>query len=386
MAAASAADGPAAGLRLRRLVLFAAIMAAQFGVFEAALRTWGSSEAAPSFQGLFEGDPEIGYRLKPGARVHFATSEFAADIAINEDGVRDDAPLGLKPAGEKRVVLLGDSLVLAVQVSFAQTFGELLEHELNARGGPWRYRVINAGVQGYGPVEETLLFRELAERLQPDVVIQTIFVGNDAEEAVRSEPRLRGDQSAADALQDTAVTRLRRLVRRSMVLQILRLRAVSAADRFTGATAPPEPPLQSYAANPAPRIAQGIAITRECVEEVARLAAAHGAKTAIALMPARFQVDDADYGRLKEAVAGAGGELVRDAATQRFADGLGGLGLPVVDLLPPLRGALPGPDLFYQETVHLTPRGHQVVAHALAAFLEAEGLAPGRERLAGTAR
>jgi lysophospholipase L1-like esterase len=386
MAAGSAADGRAAGLRLRRLVLFAAIMAAQFGVFEAALRTWGSSEAAPSFQGLFEGDPEIGYRLKPGARVHFATSEFAADIAINEDGVRDDAPLAPKAAGEKRVVLLGDSLVLAVQVPFAQTFGELLERELNARRGPWRYRVINAGVQGYGPVEETLLFRALAERLQPDVVIQTIFVGNDAEEAVRSEPRLRGDLSAADALQDTAVTRLRRLVRRSMVLQILRLRAVSAADRFTGATAPPEPPLQSYAANPAPRIAQGIAITRECVAAVARLAAAHGAKTAIALMPARFQVDDADYGRLKEAVAGAGGELVRDAATRRFADGLGDVGLPIVDLLPPLRGALPGPDLFYQETVHLTPRGHQVVAHALAAFLEREGLAPGRERLAGTAR
>ena len=32
--------------------------------------------------------------------------------------------------------------------------------------------------------------------------------------------------------------------------------------------------------------------------------------------------------------------------------------------------ALPGPDLFFQETVHLTPRGHEVVAAALDRFIE----------------
>ena len=32
--------------------------------------------------------------------------------------------------------------------------------------------------------------------------------------------------------------------------------------------------------------------------------------------------------------------------------------------------ALPGPDLFFQETVHLTPRGHEIVAEALYRFIE----------------
>jgi hypothetical protein len=86
-------------------------------------------------------------------------------------------------------------------------------------------------------------------------------------------------------------------------------------------------------------------------------------------MPARFQVDDADYGRLREIVAQSGGELVRDAATARFDAALGPLPLPRLDALPALRAALPGPDLFFQETVHLTPRGHQVVAAALERFL-----------------
>jgi hypothetical protein len=53
------------------------------------------------------------------------------------------------------------------------------------------------------------------------------------------------------------------------------------------------------------------------------------------------------------------------------------LQLPMIDLLPPLRDALPGSDLFFQETVHLTPRGHEVVAAALAQFVLEQKLAGG---------
>ena len=63
---------------------------------------------------------------------------------------------------------------------------------------------------------------------------------------------------------------------------------------------------------------------------------------------------------------------MRDGASQRFDRGLAPIPVPRLDLLPPLRAALPGPDLFYQETVHLTPRGHEVVAEELARFIERE--------------
>jgi hypothetical protein len=155
-----------------------------------------------------------------------------------------------------------------------------------------------------------------------------------------------------------------------MVLQIMRVRVLSATERLTPTLAPPEPPLQSYAARPASRIAEGLNVSRDCLRDIASTAAAAGAKTAIVLMPARFQVDDPDYGRLRDIVAGAGGELVRDAATERFKEALAPLGVPVYDVLPDLRRALPGPDVFYQETVHLTPRGHEVVAASLDRVLE----------------
>jgi hypothetical protein len=105
---------------------------------------------------------------------------------------------------------------------------------------------------------------------------------------------------------ESLLTRLRRLVRRSMVLQILRLRVVSATERLSPSLAPPEPPLQSYAAQPAPRISAGLAIARASIEDIARTASAAGASTAVVLMPARFQVDDGDFGRLKEIVSAAG--------------------------------------------------------------------------------
>lgn len=364
--------------RLRRLAAFLLVMAVQFGIFETALRVWGSSEAAPAFQGLFTPDPDTGFRLKPGARMRFTTPEFDTEIAINNAGVRDDEDVGPKAADERRIVILGDSLVLSVQVSHARTFGEVLERRLNSRPSRYRYRVINAGVQGFGPVQELLFFKKIGAELQPDVVIATVFVGNDAEEAVATRVALdRTERPLMDTLRESVTTPLRRLVRRSMVLQVLRLRVVAATERLRPSVAPPEAPLQSYAAKPAPRIQQGIEITRDCVRQIAEHASTFGARTAVLLMPARFQVDDGDYGRLRSAVAQAGGELVRDAATERFDAAFAELGLPRLDVLPALREAPPGPDLFFQRNVHLTPRGHEVVAAALDRFLAKHGLVDG---------
>jgi lysophospholipase L1-like esterase len=362
----------------RRALLLLAIGGVQFAGFEAALRMWGHSEAAPSFQALFMPDAHIGYRLRPNARTRFVTSEFDAHIAINAQGVRDDRDIGPKPTTERRIVVLGDSLVLSVQVDQQQTFCSLLEARLNRDGGPYTYRVINAGVQGYGPVEELLFFREIARTFQPDLVIETIFVGNDAEEAVASSPRLRADaRPAVDVAADSLRTRMRRLVRRSMVLQVLRLRIVSVLDRLPSWKAPPEPPLQSYAAHPAARIAEGLRISRDCVAAIAKEAAAAGARTMVMFIPARFQVNDLDYRQLNSAVSQAGGELVRDAASQRFETAIAELPLPRLDLLPVLR-ATPRPDeMFFQQTVHLTPRGHEVVADAMERFIREKGLADG---------
>ena len=371
--------------RIRRVSLLAAVIAFQFLAFETGLRLGGSSEAAPAFQSLFLRDPDIGFRLRPGARIRFTTPEFDTQIAVNNVGIRDDEELGPKTLEERRIVVLGDSLVLSVQVPQAATFPEVLERRLNGRSSSEPYRVLNAGVQGYGPVQELRWFKKLGATLEPDLVIVTIFVGNDAEEAYASRAALgESGHSSTDKLRDTLTTNLRRFVRQSMVLQIIRTRITAVTGRIQFRSTVPEPPHQSYAAHPSPWVDDGFAIAINCVREIAAHARSLGAQTAVVLMPARFQLVDTDYDRIRRVVADSGGDLVRDAATARFAAALAHLDLPWLDLLPALRSAEPRSGLFFERNIHLTPRGHEIVAAAIEAFLDEHGLlghgAPGRER------
>jgi hypothetical protein len=124
-------------------------------------------------------------------------------------------------------------------------------------------------------------------------------------------------------------------------------------------------------------VAHGLEVSRRAIAKIAERASGIGARTAIALMPARFQTNDPDFGRLVEIVRQAGGELDRDSASRRFAGALAPLGLPMIDVQTTLAVQPDREGLFYLQTVHLTPRGHQVVADALFNFLEGAGLVSG---------
>ena len=354
------------------MLLCIVVLALEFAALEAALRTYGGTEAGPGFQGLFMQDPRVGHRPRPGARTRYTTVEFSTEIAINAQGVRDDADLGAKAANERRVLVLGDSLVFSVQVDLQQTFCKRLEARLAAADPHHTWRVINGGVQGYGPVHEWLFYQTVGDALQPDVVLIVAFVGNDAVDANDTEPWIDAGGPPVSQSVDRAADRVRRLTRSSMVLQIARLRVDQLKAHFAGPA--PERPLASYLSDPPPAIAHGLQVTRRAFGLIAALAAQRGARTALVLMPARFQVDDADFGRLAVIVGQAGGTLVRDAASERFERALAPLELPMLDLLPVLASQPDRAGLFFERNVHLTPRGHEVVADALFQFMKQSGL------------
>ena len=368
-----------------RLLLFSAIAGAQFLVFEAGLRLAGGSEAAPVFQQLFLQDPVVGYRLKPGARARFRTADFDTDIIINSSGTRD-REIGPKAPDEHRIVVLGDSLVLAVQVEQEETFTAVLEKRLNAHRAPGeaRYRVINAGIQGYGPVEELAFFEHVASRFDADVVLVGVFVGNDAMEANDTGagilPVAEGTVAQVASSASEAVKRpspyplwLRRLTRRSMVLQITRMRATTILERF-GQVRPIDRALTMYLPELPPEMARGLAVSRECIRRIDGIARERGGRTGIVLLPARFQVRDDDYANLRAIVAESGGTLLRDVGTTRFQEALAPLGLPMTDPLPVFRQFPQQPELFFATTAHLTVRGHEVLAAGLEGFLRSSGL------------
>jgi lysophospholipase L1-like esterase len=363
---------PVVLLKAKRSVLWRALvlilmLVAQFALLEAGLRFYGSFEGTSTFQSLFMNDPQVGVRLRPNARIRYSTVEFTTDIAINAQGVRDDEAIGPKAPDERRIVVLGDSLVLSVQVSVQDTFCKKLEERLNARGGPQHWRVINGGVQGYGPVNEWLFFDHVAAAFQPDVVLIVAFVGNDAIEAADAAAAFEAGRPVAVA--QPGVIWARRLVRSSVVLQSARMRWDELRSRITAGT--PERPLVTYLTNPPPIVEQGLVVTRRAFEQIAQRARGMGASTGIVLMPARLQINDEDFGNLSAIVRAAGGELDRNGASRRFHDALAPLGLPMLDLEPVLASQPDRAGLFFQRTIHLTPRGHEVVAGALFDFLQA---------------
>jgi len=199
-----------------------------------------------------------------------------------------------------------------------------------------------------------------------------VFTGNDAVEALDTESWLEAGRPA-EAASSQALNSVRRLVRSSMVLQLVRSRYDLLRARLEGPA--PARALLGYLDNPPAEVFHGFDVARDAFGRIAARASDVGADTGLVLMPARFQTDDGDFGRLADVVRQSGGTLLRNAATERFRTALAPLGLPMVDVLPVLESQPDRTGLFYQRNIHLTRRGHQVVADTLHAFLESSGLA-----------
>lgn len=103
---------------------------------------------------------------------------LAANVNIdgfttNAKGIRGPT-LGPKPPDTHRVLAVGDSFTLGLQVRDEETFSALLSESL----GPG-IEVLNAGVPGYGTEQATEFMRRLVPEVQADAVLLTVYTGND---------------------------------------------------------------------------------------------------------------------------------------------------------------------------------------------------------------
>ena len=115
-------------------------------------------------------DPEILYRLIPGATGHFNGTE----IKVNSLGLRDREYQIPAPPGIRRILVLGDSIVFGVGLEPEQTLSGQLSRLLAPD------EAINAGVFGYNLAQEISLLKDVGLRYRPDVVV-SCFVHNDIE-------------------------------------------------------------------------------------------------------------------------------------------------------------------------------------------------------------
>ncbi|WP_295640473.1 SGNH/GDSL hydrolase family protein [uncultured Methylibium sp.] len=103
---------------------------------------------------------------------------------INTDGFRGEE---LLPAGSaRRVVIYGDSFIHASYTPDDETFAVVLGRQLQAAAGA-RIEVVNAGVSSYGPDQIILKMEDELPRLRPDLVVVSVFAGNDYGDLMRNK-------------------------------------------------------------------------------------------------------------------------------------------------------------------------------------------------------
>lgn len=142
---------------------------------------WAVAEIVVARAGLLEyppsmnrGHPTRGYTLRAGFE---GESAYGIPFRVSAQGFRTPQVAVPKPAGTKRVLVLGDSVTWGAGVREEETFARKLEHALGAELA-CPVEVVNAGVSGYGTLEELDVLEREGIGFEPDVVL-VYYVEND---------------------------------------------------------------------------------------------------------------------------------------------------------------------------------------------------------------
>src|SRR5262249_43928403 len=117
----------------------------------------------------YQYDPELGWSLAPNSTTVVSLPRTVT-VKNNSLGLRDVEP---ERDSKPTILFLGDSFVSGYNVEDSERFTDLLRSELPG------YRIVNAGVTGYGTDQEYLLMRRLWDLIDPDVVVLMFCVEND---------------------------------------------------------------------------------------------------------------------------------------------------------------------------------------------------------------
>ncbi len=160
----SRAGSPPARRRWRRFGQVLGVLLVCLVAGELSLRV--AQYLRPSF--IFESDSFLRFRGRPHAPNY--------DQRLNSQGFNDRERLAEKPAGVYRILALGDSFVFGV-VPYRGNFVTLLEERLVSSGRA--VEAINLGIPKTNPEDHPRLLATYGLGLDPDAVLQLVYVGND---------------------------------------------------------------------------------------------------------------------------------------------------------------------------------------------------------------
>jgi len=350
-----------------KLGLLAVTSLLMVGVLELAIRQFFPAPATwidPQVTHLES--PLLGWVLPPGLEAY----TIDAPVTVNAAGYRDDDFPRAKPAGEYRVLALGDSFTFALGVRFEDLWVQQLELALGARVGPERSaQVVNAAVAGYNTRQELIVLESDGWSLDPDLVVVAFYwndlVGNDEPiPDLQTTPRIanaeltweRGEREQGHLIPAA----LRDRLRQSVLLYQATIRAKQVMAAF-------DPPAGAYATvqralleGDDDTLEPYWRATRERLLEITASARRRGVPVVLMLFPMENEIK-IDFPEMRMA------ETLREVWAPT--------GMPFVDLTAAYRESLRGgANPFLPYDLHPNAHGMKIASDRLLEVIETEDL------------
>lgn len=323
------------------------------------------------FLNLFERSQRFGVVLAPSssARIRSRLGRVT-EVRTNSLGFR--GPEWPEHPRATRVLLVGDSQVLGYNVAFADSMSAQLATLLDAD-------VMPLAVPSWGPPEYAMAVAEWAPRLHPTHVVFVANAANDWFETTVPNARRTTTIDGWAARWFPGMPQPRWFPGRELLLRHSHL-ALAARELWEhhasqgGELAPSDAAamlvrdvdrLRSRRDDDDVGAGPG---TRSRLAPALRATAAacrpHDCLVVAAALPLDVQVSRDEWRKYRSTPL----DLTRtQPLLDDFVEDARALGLPAVNLLQPLRAASPG--AFLPDDYHLSPRGHRVVAEAIAASI-----------------
>jgi hypothetical protein len=365
------ADSPAAFTRLRRVLVNVGVtcvsLGIAYGVGEATVRLLAPQQLIIKRPDIWQPTDTLGWTHRPNVNTTINTGERTARVFTDGDGFR--VGRAGRVEGQRRILLLGDSFMEALQVDYEQTLAGLLETRLGTRVGQ-TVAVRNTAVGGWDPPQYLMEARREIGREPFDLVLVSVYLGNDvvSRRVERYPPgppvdvpfhRLRLPRHLTYAeLVDAVLYPINDILKARSQLYILVKKQASTLRMRVGLTADYFPVELLRREADSPRWG----VTAQICRDIRDLARAHDVPTLFMLIPAPFQADTAAFYRALKGFTIDSSAVDLDQPERLLASAMRAYGLDLVDVLAEFRQAeRSGRRLYGTVDPHLSPAGHDLL-------------------------
>lgn len=329
---------------------------------------WSRGVGGPSLHRV----TESGLRMNPNVYVTIMSQMLSGQDAVvrtNSLGYRGEE-LGPKSDQELRLLFLGDSITIADYAPETETFPALAASDLRKMNLTGKtIRAINAGVGSIDLRSEFMILMETGLSTKPDIIVEGLYL-NDADPsftltATTVPPSIRWSRlltyimSRTDRLKTIGNYRQREESRDPELRRFVASHPVSSTDDWrTSQEGFNREIVNAFGDWGYAWTGEAWTTMEQTLELMRQVARDHDIELYVVLLPVRQQVQ---------------AKILRDEPQQKFEAIMKRLGLPHLNLLPPMREAFArdGVDIFYDHC-HYRPAGNALVGRLIAEMIARE--------------